>query len=59
MTQREWMVGTGHHGKEHVEGAVSREFREHGVSRECWGVLSMPRRKDGHFRCIGVEAEHT
>lgn len=19
----------------------------------------MPRRKDGHFRCIGVEAEHT
>lgn len=30
------MVGTGHHGEEHVEGAVSREFREHGVSRECW-----------------------
>lgn len=23
------MVGTGHHGEEHVEGAVSREFREH------------------------------
>lgn len=29
VTQREWMVGTGHHGEEHVEGAVSREFREH------------------------------